>query len=208
VRSRGLLPLLALLALVACKGDRKAPPKKAAVRRFAAVEAAPAKEAESRFCERVYPPTGTDARPYKPPPIRATLNDGANGLSPGAKAWTWVNVWATWCAPCMDEMALLGRWRDALQKDGVPVRLTLLSVDDPKDEDALKKAVASGLSGPVPWLRSPDDLPAFLEGLGVDKTAALPVHALVDADNHVRCVRIGAIHDRDYGAVKAMLSGG
>ena len=47
-----------------------------------------------------------------------------------------------------------------------------------------------------------------MKKLGVDAGAALPVHALVDPAGALRCVRVGAIHDRDYGAVKALLAGG
>ena len=31
------------------------------------------------------------------------------GASPSASAWTWLNLWATWCTPCVEEMDLLRR---------------------------------------------------------------------------------------------------
>jgi hypothetical protein len=105
-------------------------------------------------------------------------------------------------------MALLGTWRTALAKDGVPLELTLLSVDAPENEAALRAAAARGLPGEAPWLRAPADLDPFLATLGVEAGAALPIHALIDKDDQLRCVRVGAIHDRDYGAVRALLSGG
>jgi hypothetical protein len=34
----------------------------------------------------------------------------------------------------------------------------------------------------------------------------IPVHALVDASGWLRCVRVGAIHEQDYAAVKGLLA--
>ena len=108
----------------------------------------------------------------------------------------------------MDEMALLGRWRGGMASASAPFDLELLSVDTVDAADALARTIAKGLPGPVRWLRSADDLAPFMTSLGIDAGAALPVHALVDPSGALRCVRVGAIHDRDYGAVKALLTGG
>ena len=103
-------------------------------------------------------------------------------------------------------MGLLARWQSALGREGREMVLDLLSVDALDAEEALRKALAGGLPGPVRWLRSPDDLGAFLDALGVDRAAALPIHALVDPSGMLRCVRVGAVHERDYGAVRALLN--
>lgn len=202
-----MLAAIAFAALVGCDEPSRSEKPAAATGRFAAI--APAKGgAEARFCEKTYPVEGAGARAYKPPPVRTVLNprEGGGGRAIG---WTWVNVWATWCAPCMEEMALLRVWKEGLRKEGVSIELSLLSVDAEADEPALRKVVEAGvgLPGEVPWIRSPEDLNPFLAGLGVEAGAALPIHALVDEKQRLRCVRVGAIHDRDYGAVKALLLG-
>ena len=194
-----------------CKRGRGQEPAEAQapVARFAAVEPPAASAASSRFCEKTYPATGPAARRFTPGPTRP-LPGGASAAAPAAPspgAWTWLNVWATWCKPCIAEMGLLARWQAGLQREGRTIALDLLSVDAADAEDALGKAIAGGLPGPVRWLRSPEDLGPLLDGLGVARGAALPVHALVDPAGMVRCVRVGAIHDRDYGAVKALLGG-
>lgn len=216
-RRLATLPL-ALLAAAACEDEPAAPagPPAQEVRRFAAVAPAPAGGAEARFCERTFPASGESARPYQAPPIREVLGAPAAAGDPAAtpaagappRSWRWLNLWATWCAPCLEEMALLATWKAALAKDGVLLDLTLLSVDTPEAEAALRAAVAKGLPGPTSWLRAPADLDPFLASLGVEAGAALPIHALVDKDDRIRCVRVGAIHDRDYGAVRALLTGG
>lgn len=175
------------------------------------------------FCEKRFPQEGEGARPFvvpaeKPLPVpqlaRAGNEDVRQASSAGAapaasstKGWRWVNLWATWCRPCTAEMPMLGRWRDALGKEGIDVALELWSVDE--DEEALK-AWLEGTQPPgvVRWFEDEDALGAALASFGVDVGSTLPVHVLVDAADRVRCVRTGAVHEDDYDAVKAVLSRG
>ncbi len=202
-RLSSLATLGLLLSAFGCTDD--ASKTGAAPARFEAVRAeAPA---GGSFCEKSFPASGPGAKRYAAPPLRA-LPPGVKGpAEPAVGGWTWVNLWATWCTPCRDELPLLAKWRDALAREGRPFRLELLSADAPADGAALAKAIASGLPGPVTWLRGEDDLGPYLDSLGIDRNAALPIHALVDPRGQLRCVRVGAIHDRDYPVVKAMLAG-
>jgi thiol-disulfide isomerase/thioredoxin len=187
---------------VACTDDKPAGPPPS---RFAAVkkdDAASAK-ASSTFCD-ITNPRGEGGKkmaafPERPFPLEKSG-------PPAAGAWTWVNLWATWCHPCVEEMGLLTKWRDSLRKDGVAIDLEMWSVDD--DEPALNAYVTkNNMPGRVRWLRSSNDLDTVLESLGAAKGSAIPVHALVDADKNLRCVRIGSVHDEDYAAIKAILTG-
>lgn len=206
MRSDRRLAAAAFFALaLACRESRPqqdAPPERfAGVRRQEASAAAVA----SAFCERAYPAGGEGARRWTAPPLRALGGSGsAAGATPGG--WTWVNLWATWCEPCVEEMGLLGRWRDGFSRDGVPVRFELLSIDEPEQEAALTAWQSKGLPGPIRWLRSGQDLGPLLDALGVERGAMIPIHALVDAAGWLRCVRVGAIHEQDYAAVKGLLA--
>jgi hypothetical protein len=103
-------------------------------------------------------------------------------------------------------MGLLARWRDGFARDGLGVGFELVSIDeDPAAERELVAWGARGLPGPIRWLRSEDDLAPLLDSLGVARDAMIPVHALVDASGWVRCVRVGAIHEQDYAAVRSVL---
>jgi thiol-disulfide isomerase/thioredoxin len=192
---------LALL-LSACTDEKPAGPPPS---RFAAVKKddANAQKAARTFCDATFP-KGEQQKKLRDPPERAVPGTEASKRTPGH--WRWVNLWATWCHPCVEEMGLLTRWRDSLKKDGVAVEMEMWSVDD--DEAALTAYVKkNNLPGRVRWIASQDDLGPFLESLGASRTSAIPVHALVDADDAVRCVRVGGVHEEDYGAVKSMLTG-
>ncbi|HET8538880.1 MAG TPA: TlpA disulfide reductase family protein [Anaeromyxobacter sp.] len=205
-RARAVLGLLAAAAVAAGCRARPAEGDAGAVERFQGVrrQAAPPAAAQSAFCERSYPAGGDGARRWAAPPLRPL--PGAQDGAAGAGAWTWVNLWATWCTPCVEEMELLGRWREGFSREGLAVSLELLSVDDADAEKALVAARAKGLPGAVRWLRSPDDLPPLLDALGVDRSAAIPIHALVDPAGWLRCVRVGAIHEQDWAAAKALVA--
>jgi thiol-disulfide isomerase/thioredoxin len=209
VRSERRAPAVALaVALAAAPGCREgpAPAEAATVERFEGVRrqaAAPA-AAQSAFCERTWPAGGEGARRWSAPPLRPV--PGAADAAPPPGAWRWVNLWATWCAPCVEEMELLGRWREGFARDGVPVAFELLSVDDVDAGAPIAAARAKGLPGDVRWLRSPDDLPALLDALGVDRGAAIPIHALVDPAGWLRCVRVGAVHAQDWAAARALVA--
>ncbi len=198
------LALAALAALAGCDDGRPAATEPAPSR-FNGLKRDGAQKAASTFCEVSWP-AGEKAQRFtepatKPLPVKLEAKKPGGG-------WRWVNLWATWCHPCIEEIGLLSRWEQTLKKDGVNLDLELYSVDD--DAGALQAWLQKKpMPGTVKWLvGGANDLPAVLTTLGVDKTAGIPVHALVDATGALRCVRTGGVHDQDYGAVKALLTGG
>lgn len=193
------------LFFVGCTDDKPAGP---APSRFDGVKrVSNSAQATKSFCEVSWP-AGEGARAFTVPVEKPI--PGYQQPVPGKPmgAWRWVNLWATWCHPCIEEIGLLGKWHESLKKDGIALDLDLYSVDD--EEAALTSWMKkTNMPGTVRWLKGgANDLPAVLESLGVDKGAPIPVHALVDGNGKLRCVRTGSVHDEDYGAVKAILSGG
>jgi thiol-disulfide isomerase/thioredoxin len=191
-----------VVAATACTDDK---PAGAAPSRFAAVKkdnSAASNKASAAFCD-VTGARGETGKKLAAWPERPVAGQDAKA-TPGA--WKWVNLWATWCHPCVEEMGLLMKWRDSLRKDGVALDMEMWSVDD--DEPALTAFITkNNMPGRVRWLRSSNDLDSVMESLGAQKGSAIPVHALIDADNNVRCVRMGSVHDEDYAAIKAILTG-
>ena len=117
-----------------------------------------------------------------------------------------MNLWATWCLPCVEEMGLLARWKRSLEKDGIAFDLELWSVDEDEAqlieclaEDRDARAACAGCAPRRTCLASSS--PSAPTALGH------PVHALIDGNGNLRCLRVGSVHDEDYGAVKAVFSG-
>lgn len=201
---------MALVFTLGC-GDKGAEPAAPTSRRAAAVKAeksaGPIND-QAGFCEKAYPKSGPEARPFTWPPQRPLPGKEVAEAPQAAGGWTYLNVWATWCAPCLAEMGLLGRWSQAINQEGSPLALELLTIDVPAAAEDVQKRIDAGLPGRVRWLRDEADFGPFLDGLGVDRNAAIPIHALIDPQGMLRCVRVGAISGQDYAAVKAILAGG
>lgn len=189
------LGIAALLMMVGCSKDPNAPkPQPTEMPRTVGVEAEADPAALKTFCDKSWT---TDAPAFGGGP---RLKEGTATATPG---WRWVNFWATWCAPCLEEMPMLGRWRDGLVKEGAPFSLELWSVDE--DEAKLRQRVKDGLPATVKWVAGPEALSEYLGKLGLDPDSMLPVHMLVDGKDRLRCVRIGAVSENDYGTVRRLI---
>lgn len=126
--------------------------------------------------------------------------------APAVGGRRWVNVWATWCQPCVEEMPLLSRWRDQLRADGVDVELVFVSADQ---DDATIGAFREEHAGMPESLRvaDPGGVAAWAESIGLAGGASLPIHVLTDDEGRVVCARAGAVTEGDYEAVRAVLRG-
>jgi thiol-disulfide isomerase/thioredoxin len=95
------------------------------------------------WCSVAY--AATEGQPA--PAIQAKLLDGtAFNLADVVGKVVIVNVWATWCAPCREEMPALDAYYRQHREQGLV--LVALSMDDPKDEPKVRD-VTRGYSFPV-----------------------------------------------------------
>jgi thiol-disulfide isomerase/thioredoxin len=120
-------------------------------------------------------------------------------------SWTWLNIWATWCHPCVDEMPRIAKWRDKLAASGKKVELVYVSVDDndadmttfKKDHpDAPLSARLADSKAQATWFTQ----------LGLDANPPIPIHVFASPTGHIRCARAGSINETDYAAVEKLLS--
>jgi thiol-disulfide isomerase/thioredoxin len=192
-----LLPLLCGLA--ACPATDKAP---APNTRYQAVKAArTAKAPPVQWCDLEFAP-GTGSRLVLPPGTPARKPEGT--LTAGR--WVWLNMWATWCKPCLREMSVLLDWRDRLRQGGVALDLWFLSLDEDAAELA-KFLAAHPEVAPAPSLRvsSPGDFKKWASTYLFDAAAQIPVHLLAAPDGRIRCIHNGSISEADYATVAAWL---
>lgn len=132
-------------------------------------------------------------------------------LAPGeaapaaAKTWRWVNVWATWCKPCLDEMPRLRAWRDQAATAGKPFDLVFVSMDASADDIAeLRRRHPD--TPPSLRLANPELLGPWMNQVGLAGSPPIPIHVFVDPDNRVRCARSAGVRDQDRAMVDKVLA--
>jgi thiol-disulfide isomerase/thioredoxin len=129
-------------------------------------------------------------------------------LPAGHGAWTWINLWAAWCAPCKEEMPRLVTWQKKLSASGKHFQLFFVSLDD--DERQLKTFLgaqpATGGMRSTYWLRDGAHREQWLKAAGIQDDPELPVQVLVDPEGKVRCVMHGAVVDSDFSQVEKIVS--
>jgi thiol-disulfide isomerase/thioredoxin len=185
------LPALIALTLLlgACEEKPAAPPRS----RVDAVKARGGNKGNvESFCD-VIPKPGTR---FQLPALASA--------APAATGWRWVNVWATWCTPCVEEIPLLLRWRDKLAAAGKPISLVFLSVDE-TDEVVQTFRRGHPALPEGPRIADPAALPAWMQTLGLDAAAPIPVHVLVAPGGEIRCVRAGGVSEPDYAVAAGLL---
>lgn len=186
--------LLAGSALLACgDGEPAAPPPS----RVITVAAAPTAEVDlEEFCD--VGGAGGEGREMSFPELAGAAPAEAEGPR-------WVNVWATWCAPCVEEIPRLLAFRDRLAEGGTPVELVLLSADT-NDEAVAAFRREHRFMPAGPRVADPAALPEWAASLGLDEGAPLPMHIFVNDRGRVVCARTGGIDDDDFAAVEAIMT--
>lgn len=110
--------------------------------------------------------------------------------------YRWLNVWATWCQPCVEELPLLTRTFAQWKQQNHPVALTLLSVD--ADAEAAKAFVAARKELPGSLqLKDATNASTWLTSTGLSSGSAIPVHMVLDAQDKLLCARAGGITSAD-----------
>lgn len=117
------------------------------------------------------------------PPVVAELPAILTAVrAPGAKA-VLVNVWATWCDPCRDELPEVARFYRDHRAQGL--RLVLVSADDEDNgAEVARVLAAAGIPADTPsFIKHGDDM-AFINGLERSWSGALPASFLFDGGGH------------------------
>lgn len=118
----------------------------------------------------------------------------------------WINMWATWCRPCIAEIPHILRWRDARLGNGTIFSLEMLSVDEDLNEFKSFMSRHTELrSTRVMRMSDPTGLGAYASSLGLGQDTTVPIHVFAGSDNRIVCVRAGGITESDLGVIRELL---
>jgi thiol-disulfide isomerase/thioredoxin len=118
----------------------------------------------------------------------------------------WINIWATWCKPCVYEMPLIMRWRDARLGVETDISLQFVSADEnPAILRSFLSRHADFRTSRHERISTAGQLPGLLKTLQLPETTALPVHIFTGRDGRIVCIRDGGVAESDLPIVRDLL---
>jgi cytochrome c biogenesis protein CcmG/thiol:disulfide interchange protein DsbE len=130
-------------------------------------------------------------RPETLPDVTLAGFDGGEAVDLGElRGPVLVNLWASWCGPCREEMPLLEEFH---QRHGDRVSVLGIDYQDAQPAKAAELVAASGVTYPL--VTDPD---GTINGQGAfPQLRGLPFWALVDADGTVTHLKAGEVRSVD-----------
>jgi len=134
-------------------------------------------------------------------PLTLPALDSEYAPAPGRARW--VNVWATWCKPCVEEIPRLLEWQKRLAESGKQLDLVFVSVDvETSAIDSFRQAHPEmpgslHVAGAAPFSE-------WLPSVGLTAGSPIPLHLYADSRGHQRCVRAGAVSEADFPMLQAL----
>jgi thiol-disulfide isomerase/thioredoxin len=149
------------------------------------------------------PPAEVEAPRGAPPPVACTAEDLLEIAGDGQAAVTVLNVWATWCVPCRQEMPDLVRLRRDLGEEGL--RLLLVSSDFEETPETIAGVLTGyGVDFPT-YLKEQKDVD-FIDALNPDWQGAIPATFVYDDRGRLQHFLLGRQdHDSLVRAVRSVM---
>ncbi len=118
-----------------------------------------------------------------------------------------VNLWATWCIPCIQELPDLSLLQERYADRGVVV--LAVSMDDPeKLDDKVRPFFAEKAPKLVSYLQTAEDEFSFVEPFDPEWIGALPTSFFIDKKGDVAEIHNGRILYKDLERIALDLLGG
>ena len=127
-------------------------------------------------CSRLKP---AQAPTVAPTPTSVTVEDIRRLTKTSSAKVVFVNVWATWCLPCREELPALVRLQHAMAKDGLAVVLVSADFDKPMDE-LTAFLTSQGVDFPT-YIKTESDA-VFKTAMSPDWSGAIPATFVYTSD--------------------------
>lgn len=120
------------------------------------------------------------------------LNGGKIPLASLEGKWVFINYWASWCGPCVDEISELNRFYTANQGDNVVV----FAVNFDAPSLAKQRRLAQKFAIQYPSLN-----PRSLRSLHLDNITVVPVTYVFDPSGHLSTTLYGGQTEKKFRAL-------
>jgi thiol-disulfide isomerase/thioredoxin len=130
-------------------------------------------------CSRMAPPKAVASAPV---PTPVTVDDIRRMTKDSPARVVFVNVWATWCGPCRDELPALVKLQHRLGKDGLD--LILVSADFDVSPDKLATFLTSQGVDFQTYLKTEKDA-EFKKAMSPDWSGAIPATFVYSDDGEL-----------------------
>jgi thiol-disulfide isomerase/thioredoxin len=154
-----------------------------------------------QWCSAYYAPKEAPALEL---PAVTAVRPAARDWRPASGHWQWLNLWATWCRPCLREMPEVVAFGQQLRKEGLAVDNWFIALDDESASvEAFMRSHPDLASDQALRLLDPDALDSWAGRYGLAAGTSIPINVFASPDGKVRCIRAGAIAAGDYAVVRA-----